>query len=84
MQAWLTKVLLIKDLVEFLKWNKKSVLLNGSRNNFIYMTQSCEWSKLKVSSRLQTFWIVIEIMAVKFMSYFEEGILRSIKKNTLH
>jgi len=71
MQAWLAKVQLMKDLVEFLKCNKESVLLNGSRNNFVYMTQSCEWSKLKVSPRLQAFWIVIEIMAVKFMPYFE-------------
>jgi hypothetical protein len=35
MQAWLVKVLMIKDFVEFLKWTEKKVLPYELRNNFI-------------------------------------------------
>jgi hypothetical protein len=35
MQAWLVKVLMIKDSIEFLKWIEKKVLPYELRNNFI-------------------------------------------------
>jgi hypothetical protein len=37
MQAWLGEVLMIKDYVEFLKWNEEKVLSYELRNNFIYV-----------------------------------------------
>jgi hypothetical protein len=37
MQVWLVKVLMIKDYVEFLKWNGEKVLPYELRNNFICM-----------------------------------------------
>ena len=66
----------MKDLVEFSKWNKESVLLYESRNNYVRMTQSYEWSKLYMSPHSPVFWIVLEIMAVKFMPYFEGEIIK--------
>jgi hypothetical protein len=37
MQVWLAKVLMIKDSVEFLKWNEEKVISYELRNNFICM-----------------------------------------------
>jgi hypothetical protein len=51
MRAWLAEVLMIKDSVEFLKWNEEKVLPYKLRNNFI-LHDVIMWMKkvIKVSS----------------------------------
>jgi hypothetical protein len=54
MQVWLAKVL--KDSVEFLKWNEESILPKDLRITQFDMAQSCEWVTIQSFLILKSNW----------------------------
>ena len=79
MRAWLAKVLVIKDSVEFVKWNEKKVLLYQIKDSVEFSKQN-EWKVIykpqdKKDMRAWLAKVLVINDSVKFVKWNEENVL---------